>query len=134
MSSCQFFVGRRQLLTLGASACAVAALAGCGGGSSSDDASSQDAVAGDVAQFTIEPGKLTVATGEPAWEPWVMNDAPESGEGFEAALIYALARRLGFANKDVVWVRSDFAESFAPGPHDWDLNIQQVSISHAHGL
>lgn len=58
-----------------------------------------------------------------------MNDDPESGEGFEAALVYALAEQMGFAKEDVVWVRTDFGEAFAPGEHDWDLNIQQVSIS-----
>ncbi|MBR3159818.1 MAG: amino acid ABC transporter substrate-binding protein [Atopobiaceae bacterium] len=129
MSAFKLFVSRRQLLSLGASALAVGSLAGCGGASSSDGEPSKDIATGDVTQLTVEPGKLTVATGQPAWEPWVMNDNPESGEGFEAALIYAIAEKLGFDEEDVVWVRSDFGESFAPGQHDWDLNIQQISIN-----
>lgn len=119
-----FIISRRQMLKLGAGA-AMLGLAGCG---SSSDAGSE-AASDDVTQLTFEPGKLTVATGNPAWEPWVMNDDPESGEGFEAALVYALAEKMGFAKEDVVWVRTDFGEAFAPGKHDWDLNIQQVSIS-----
>ena len=35
---------------------------------------------------TLTEGKLTIATGNPAYYPWVLNDAPESGEGFEAAV------------------------------------------------
>lgn len=121
-----FVISRRQMLKLGGSAVMAAALAGCGG---SADNSGSEAASDDVKQLTFEPGKLTVATGNPAWEPWVMNDDPESGEGFEAAVIYALAEKMGFAKEDVVWVRTTFDEAFAPGEHDWDLNIQQVSIN-----
>lgn len=113
------------MLKLSAASLAAVGLAGCGGSNSgvSSEAS------GDVKDLTFEPGKLTVATGNPAWEPWVMNDDPESGEGFEAALIYALAEKMGFAKDEVVWTRTEFDEAFAPGDHDWDLNIQQVSIN-----
>ena len=121
-----FFISRRQMLRLGAAALGTAALAGCGG--SSDDGATDANVEG-VKGLTFEPGKLTVATGNPAWEPWVMGDKPESGEGFEAALIYALAGQMGFAAEEVVWTRTEFDEAFAPGMHDWDLNIQQVSIN-----
>ena len=113
---------RRQLIKLGSVAGMGMFLFGCsgnGGGTAS----------GDVKENTVQSGKLTVATGNPAWEPWVMNDDPESGEGFEAALIYALAEKMGFAKEDVVWTRTEFDEACAPGSHDWDLNIQQVSIN-----
>lgn len=126
-----FVISRRQLLSLGASALAVSGLAACNNGGGNDtgggDAPATDP--NDVKSLTSVPGKLTVATGNPAWEPWVMNDAPESGEGFEAALIYALADKMGFAAEDVAWVRTTFEEAYAPGQHDWDLNIQQVSIN-----
>ena len=90
---------------------------------------SPEATAVDVSQLTITPGKLTIATGNPAYSPWVENDAPESGEGFEAAVSYAVAEQLGFADEDVVWVRTTFDEAIAPGPKEWDLNIQQFSIT-----
>ena len=32
---------------------------------------------------TITAGKLTIGTGLPAYYPWVVDDNPESGEGFE---------------------------------------------------
>ena len=123
-------ITRRQMLGLGASTIATLGLAACGGSNSGNGGDAPAPAAdGDVKSLTFEPGKLTVATGNPAWEPWVMNDAPESGEGFEAALIYALADKMGFAAEEVVWTRTEFDEAGAPGKHDWDLNIQQVSIN-----
>lgn len=76
-----------------------------------------------------QPGRLTVATGEPAFPPWVLNDDPESGEGFEAAVVYAIAGELGFAAEDVVWVRTTFDAGIAPGEKNYDFNIQQFSIT-----
>lgn len=77
----------------------------------------------------VTEGKLTIATGEPAYYPYVIDDAPESGEGFEAAVAYAVAEKLGFAPEDVVWVRTGFDEAIAPGPKDFDFNLQQYSIT-----
>jgi polar amino acid transport system substrate-binding protein len=83
----------------------------------------------------VTPGTLTVATGEPAFPPWVCTsdgdcfDQPESGIGFESALVYALAAELGFAEEDVVWTRIGFNEAIAPGEKPWDFNIQQYSIT-----
>ncbi len=78
---------------------------------------------------TLAPGKLTIGTGLPAYEPWVVGDAPESGEGFEAAVAYAVAEQLGFAPEDVVWVRTSFDEAIAPGAKNFDFNLQQFSIT-----
>ena len=77
----------------------------------------------------VTDGKLTIGTGEPAYYPWVIDDAPESGEGFEAAVAYAVAHELGFAAEDVVWVRTTFDEAIAPGPKSFDFNLQQFSIT-----
>ncbi len=92
-------------------------LASCG----NDDSSS--------ACPTIESGKLTIATGTPAFEPWVVGDAPESGEGFEAAVAYAVAGELGYTNENVVWVRTGFDEAIQPGAKNFDFNLQQYSIT-----
>lgn len=77
------------------------------------------------------PGKLTVATGDVVYPPWMMDDSPEGGEGFENALIYALAAELGFAPEDVVWVRETFDQSIAPGAKNYDFAIQQISVTEA---
>ena len=92
-------------------------LASCG----NDDSSS--------ACPTIESGKLTIATGTPAFEPWVVGDAPESGEGFEAAVAYAVAGELGYSNENIVWVRTGFDEAIQPGAKNFDFNLQQYSIT-----
>ncbi len=79
--------------------------------------------------LTITDGTLTVATGEPAFEPWVIGDAPESGEGFEAAVAYAVAREMGFTDDQVTWVRTTFDEAIQPGAKNFDFNLQQYSIT-----
>ncbi|WP_425039810.1 ABC transporter substrate-binding protein [Primorskyibacter sp. S187A] len=78
---------------------------------------------------TLEEGKLTIATGNPAYYPWVMDDAPESGKGFEAAVAYAVAAEMGIEAENVVWVRSSFDEAIQPGPKNFDVNMQQYSIT-----
>ncbi|WP_195821501.1 ABC transporter substrate-binding protein [Roseobacter sp. MH60115] len=78
---------------------------------------------------TLAAGKLTIATGNPAYYPWVIDDAPESGEGFEAAVAYALATEMGFDAADVVWTRTSFDQAIQPGAKDFDLNMQQFSIT-----
>lgn len=78
---------------------------------------------------TVTAGKLTVGTGTPAYSPWVIDDKPESGKGFESAVAYAVAKKLGFAANDVVWVRTSFDEAIAPGPKYFDFNLQQYSIT-----
>lgn len=82
-----------------------------------------------AAGLTLEDGTLTIATGNPAYYPWVMDDAPESGKGFEAAVAYAVANEMGFSNDQVVWVRSSFDEAIQPGAKSFDFNLQQYSIT-----
>ena len=78
---------------------------------------------------TLTDGTLTIATGNPAYYPWVMDDAPESGNGFEAAVAYALAEKMGFAAGNVEWVRTSFDQAIQPGAKDFDINLQQFSIT-----
>ena len=98
------------------------ALTGCA-------ATDGDADTDSTALSTITAGKLTIGTGLPAYEPWVVGDKPESGEGYEAAVAYAVAEKLGFAAEDVVWVRTTFDEAIAPGVKNFDFNLQQYSIT-----
>lgn len=78
---------------------------------------------------TIEEGVLTMATGNPAYFPWVIDDAPESGQGFEAAVAMAVAAEMGFEGDAVKWVRAGFDESIQPGAKNFDFNLQQFSIT-----
>jgi polar amino acid transport system substrate-binding protein len=101
-------------------------LTGC---SSSDSASSESASCERADLQTVAEGKLTIATGEPAYYPWVIDDKPESGEGFEGAVAYAVAKQLGFDAADVTWVRTTFDSAVTPGEKNFDFNLQQFSIT-----
>jgi polar amino acid transport system substrate-binding protein len=76
----------------------------------------------------VEPGVLTIATGEPAFPPWIVDDDPTNKQGFEGAIAYAVAGKLGFADSQVKWVRTDFFEAISVGPKPFDFNLQQYSI------
>jgi polar amino acid transport system substrate-binding protein len=112
-------------------AAAVLGLTACAGttGGGSEAPSGSVSAEPDAAAGYVTEGKLTIATGEPAYYPWVIDDKPESGEGFEAAVAYAVAEELGFAQEDVVWVRTTFEEAIAPGPKEFDFNLQQFAIT-----
>jgi polar amino acid transport system substrate-binding protein len=102
-------------------------LSGCGLGNDDSSSASASCEKGDLA--TITEGKLTIATGEPAYYPWVIDDKPESAEGFEGAVAYAVAKQLGFEAGDVTWVRTTFDSAVTPGKKNFDFNLQQFSIT-----
>lgn len=117
---------------LAVAAIAVAALlSGC----ASEDTTGASATSAPAANCakdqlkTLTAGKLTIATGQPAYYPWVIDDKPESGQGFEAAVAYAVATKLGFSNTEVTWVRTTFDGAIAPGAKDFDFNLQQYTIT-----
>ncbi len=97
--------------------------------SSSDSTESASGSCEKADLATVADGVLTIATGEPAYYPWVIDDAPESGEGFEAAVAYAVATQLGFSNDEVKWVRTTFDSAVTPGEKNFDFNLQQFSIT-----
>jgi polar amino acid transport system substrate-binding protein len=78
---------------------------------------------------TLESGTLTVATDKPAFPPYFEDDDPTNGRGFESAVAYAIADELGFSEADVEWVVVPFNSSFAPGPKDFDFDVNQISIT-----
>ena len=101
-------------------------LTGC---SSSDSETTESASCAKADLATVTAGKLTIATGEPAYYPWVIDDKPEAGAGFEAAVAYAVATQLGYTNDEVVWVRTTFDSAVTPGEKNFDFNLQQFSIT-----
>jgi polar amino acid transport system substrate-binding protein len=106
-------------------------LSACGGSSESSDTTAAAGTSGNECTTgkTLAEGKLTIGTGNPAFSPWVENDAPEAGEGFEAAVAYAVATQLGFSTENVSWVRTSFDEAIQPGAKNFDFNLQQYSIT-----
>lgn len=75
------------------------------------------------------PGKLTIATDKPAFEPWFAEDDPSNGKGFESAVAYAVAEELGFAREEVAWTVQPFDAAYAPGPKKFDFDINQISAT-----
>jgi len=85
----------------------------------------------------VNGGKLTIGTDNPAYPPWFggtpqgewkISD-PASGKGFESAVAYAVAEKLGFTKDEVEWTVVPFNNSFKPGPKDFDFDINQISVT-----
>jgi polar amino acid transport system substrate-binding protein len=137
---------RVLLLALLLAALAVVA-AGCGGeddddgggaaGTTAAETNGDEGCAKDQLDLTTA-GKLTIGTDNPAFPPWFeggtpkgskweIND-PSKGQGFEGAVAYAVAEKMGFAQNEVEWVVVPFDQSFKPGPKNFDFDINQISI------
>ncbi|GAA1615903.1 ABC transporter substrate-binding protein [Nonomuraea maheshkhaliensis] len=77
----------------------------------------------------VTPGKLTIGTDKPAYEPWFKDDDPANGQGFESAVAFAVAGELGFDRTEVQWNTVKFDTAFAPGEKQFDFDVNQVSIT-----
>lgn len=77
----------------------------------------------------VTPGKLTIGTDKPAYEPWFKGDDPSNGQGFESAVAYAVAGEMGFDRDEVQWSTVKFDTAFAPGEKKFDFDVNQVSIT-----
>jgi polar amino acid transport system substrate-binding protein len=115
------------LLALVAAACGSS-----GGGTGSSEAesttASEAACTPDQMQ-TKTAGTLTVATDKPAYPPYFEDDEPANGEGFESAVAYAIGKQLGYPASKVQWTVEPFNASFAPGPKDFDFDVNEISIT-----
>ncbi len=125
-------------IVITALAAAVLALSACGSSSSSSSSTAGTAAAASTAaactksSLTLHsPGKLTVATDSPAYPPYFIDNKPANGEGFESAVAYAIASRLGFGAHEVSWTVEPFDSSYAPGPKSFDFDINEISITPA---
>jgi polar amino acid transport system substrate-binding protein len=121
--------------------------AGCGGkkGSSSSSGSTSESTTGGAAAeggatadaAACTPAKmethsdetLTIATDKPAYPPYFENDEPENGEGFEGAVGYAIGEQLGYAKNQIKWTVEPFDSSYAPGPKNFDFDLNEISIT-----
>jgi polar amino acid transport system substrate-binding protein len=78
---------------------------------------------------TLTAGKLTIGTDNPAYEPWFSDNKPSNGKGFESAVAYQVAQRLGYPAANVTWTQVPFNNAIAPGPKTYDMDINQFSIT-----
>lgn len=140
---------RRVLVGIAASALLLTA---CGGGTTEGGSSSSSSAPTSAAPLTAsdcaaaaagslkQAGTLLIGTDNPAYPPyfqggetdahpnWQFND-PYTGEGFEAAVAYAVAERLGFTADAVEWTVAPFNQTYKPGATAWDFAIVQISYS-----
>jgi polar amino acid transport system substrate-binding protein len=119
----------RTVRILALAAASALALAACAPVDEGTDAGASESAATDGALDTLTDGVLTIGTSDPAYEPWVVGNDPSSGEGFEAAVAYAVAQQLGYDADQVEWVPVTFDQIIAPGAKSFDFAINQVSIS-----
>ncbi len=87
----------------------------------------------------VSSGVLTVGTDNPAYPPWYAGghtadtnwkiNNPATGKGFESAVAYAVAEKMGFTAEQVQWVEVPFNQSFAPGQKSFDFDINQISYT-----
>ena len=120
---------------------AAALLAACGSsdsGTSSSAAADTAAAASTAAdacavdQLALKtPGQLTIATDKPAYPPYFEDDDPSNGKGFESAVAYGIAEKLGFTKDQVTWIVVPFDASYAPGDKKFDFDVNQISITDA---
>jgi polar amino acid transport system substrate-binding protein len=80
---------------------------------------------------TLESDVLTIGTDSPAYPPWFKGNDPTNGKGYESAVAYAVAEKLGFDRSSVSWTKVPFNVSYAPGPKHFDFDINQISITPA---
>ena len=125
-----------RLLLLLLAALLALVVAACGdddeptAGSSDEPEATATAAADACAPEQLElktDGTLTVGTDKPAFPPYFEDDDPANGKGFESAVAYAIAEQLGLDS--IEWTVVPFNASFAPGPKDFDFDINQISIS-----
>src|SRR5215211_4768718 len=138
---------RLLLLTLLLAAFAAVA-AGCGGDDDDGDSAAGTTTSAettgdeDCAKDQLDltsAGKLTIGTDNPAFPPWFdggspkgskweIND-PSKGQGFEGAVAYAVAEKMGFTKDEVEWVVVPFDQSFKPGPKNFDFDVNQALVA-----
>ena len=129
---------RKVLIPLAAVALAIAAAA-LGGRSEAAVAAADAASCAKADLKLVKDGQLSIGTDNPAYppwfaggetkgQPWKIND-PAKGQGFESAVAYAVAKRLGFARSEVKWVYTPFAKAIAPGRKSFDFAINQISYT-----
>jgi polar amino acid transport system substrate-binding protein len=121
---------RRKLIQITGGVAATAALARTGMVGAAQEASPAAVAIGDISVLPLrEEGKLIIHADTPLYEPWFVDNDPTNGKGFEGALAYAIAERLGFTADQVEWGTTSFNASYAPGPKPFDFYLTEVSIT-----
>ncbi|HKH88828.1 MAG TPA: transporter substrate-binding domain-containing protein, partial [Acidimicrobiales bacterium] len=132
----------RRIFVAAAVIVAAAGLAACGSPQATTTSSSTTLAPGSgggilgasctnaaIQKYLVHKGQLSVATDNPVYVPWFYANRPENGLGYEAATAYAIAKLLGFSKGQVHWVYEPFDKSYAPGPKNFDFDINEISVT-----
>jgi polar amino acid transport system substrate-binding protein len=84
-----------------------------------------------ISSEEVAKGVLTVATDDPVYTPWFVNNTPTNGKGYESAVAYAIAAELGVKRTDVKWVVEPFDSSYLVGKKAFDFDINEISYTAA---
>jgi polar amino acid transport system substrate-binding protein len=102
---------------------------GTGMGGTAAPATAADCASANDSTFE-SPGSLTVGTDFGfMFPPWILKNDPTAGKGFEAAMAYEVAARMGFETSQVEWVDVPFNKSYAPGEKNFDFDINNISVT-----
>jgi len=140
VAACSASTGASPSASTAASAAATVAPSVAASAAPSVAPSASAALTDCATNAVVTPGKFTIGTDNPAYppyfaepaasakptKPWQIGD-PTNGNGFEAAVGYAIADKLGFTKDEVAWIVVPFANSFAPGPKTFDIDLNQVN-------
>ena len=129
----------RKILIALALVSALSVAGGASGRSSPGTTTARSASCAKADLQLVTAGALTIGTDNPAYPPWFgggeikgskwkIND-PTTGKGYESAVAYEVAKRLGFTKAEVGWVVVPFSRSFAPGKKPFDFFVNQVSVT-----
>lgn len=123
-------ITRRKFIPAAAGVMALGGLGRLGSVAAQDATPAVSPVVASIDELPLRnPGKLTVHADQPLYAPWFIDNDPANGKGFESAVTYKVAERLGFTSDQVEWGYTSFNASFAPGPKDFDFYITEVSIT-----
>jgi polar amino acid transport system substrate-binding protein len=78
---------------------------------------------------TTAANTLTIATDNPAYDPWFSGNDPTNGKGFESAVAYAVATKLGYTKAQVKWTKQSFNAAISPAPKNFDFDINEFTIT-----
>jgi polar amino acid transport system substrate-binding protein len=133
----QIIVAATSLAALAAAAAAVAA----SGSPAAHPAAAASSLAACPSSAFLSDGQLTIGTDNPAYPPWYAGGTPKgsswkindpaTGKGYESAVAYAIAAKLGFSKAQVKWTYVPFNKAFAPGKKPFDFDINQISYTAA---
>lgn len=119
------------VLSAGLAACGSTSSGGGGGAGTTPNPSGSavNCTKSGIQPLLHTPGVLTIATDNPVYSPWFVNNTPQNGKGYESAVAYAIAAQLGFPSSRVAWVKEPFSKAYAPGPKAFDFDINEVSVT-----